>query len=196
MSFQAPGDLQMILSTEEYNSLVQLAEYAKQHIDGDSIKNIVANANQESLPQPISHDTPCQVPESFDGGRLKLKKFRSHLKLYFLAKPKMFPNENSKILFTASLLTGEAFDWIQALMETHERLQNFSCFNDFCESLKIQFGGTNTKDLAEKEMLSIRQTSSVSEYANRFKILKAQIDWNDSALLCHFYRGLKDRVKD
>ena len=84
----------------------------------------------------------------------------------------------------ASLLEKEAFEWIHLFIERIE--ETFPTLEMFISELTKQFGDTNSVEAAEKSLFTLRQTSSVSEYSSRFRIIQSQIDWNESALCCHF----------
>jgi len=48
----------------------------------------------------------------------------------------------------------------------------------------------------ERELLRLRQTTSVSEYAADFLRLKPYVDWSEIVLAACFYKGLKKNVKN
>jgi hypothetical protein len=50
--------------------------------------------------------------------------------------------------------------------------------------------------LAAEKLLALRQERSASEYATAFEKLASQLQFGDSALMCFFCNGLKDRVKN
>ena len=198
MSFNAPlptDNSHVVIDANEFRQISALAEFAREHFPVLSQSSSGIPTNYENSASP---DTPCQQPDFFDGSRHKTKVFTSQLKLYFLAKKSQFPDYISKITYACSLLREEAFSWFQTLQEdpTSPFPSNFQNYANFEEMLTSHFGDGNTREMAEKNILNLRQSTSVSEYANKFKLLSAQVDWNDSALCCHFYRGLKDRIKD
>ena len=47
-----------------------------------------------------------------------------------------------------------------------------------------------------RELQSLRQTTSVANYAIEFKAIASNLSWNDEALCSRFYEELKDIVKD
>ena len=194
MHFESPpvDNSHVVVEAAEYNRLLSIAQ-----LFNESQNQTPQTAQTPQPPVSCLHaNTPCQTPDLFDGSRQKSKIFISQLKIYFLAKSFQFINENSKIYFACSLLRGEAFSWFQTFMDSPSFPSCFPNFNSFSQALLSQFGDANSVEIAEKSLLSISQQTSVADYASKFKILSAQIKWNDSALICHFYRGLKDRVKD
>src|SRR5271154_1402389 len=58
------------------------------------------------------------------------------------------------------------------------------------------FGDPNLVKSKTRELVALRQTSSVSAYASEFRRLQAYIGWNDQAFFDQFYEGLRENVKD
>ena len=183
MAFQIPSSQPSV----DLNELMNRAKSGYQSYSSSSQESIMARHTP-----PV--DYPCNEPSRFDGSKNNVKKYISQLKLYFGAKRKTFESDLPKVYFAISLLEKEAFEWIHPFIERIE--ETFPTLEMFISELTKQFGDTNSVEAAEKSLFTLRQTSSVSEYSSRFRIIQSQIDWNESALCCHFYRGLKDRIKD
>ena len=49
---------------------------------------------------------------------------------------------------------------------------------------------------AERALQSIQQRGPVSKYNAEFQTLVVKTNWDDQAIASHFYRGLKDVIKD
>ncbi|KAF3768290.1 hypothetical protein M406DRAFT_249735, partial [Cryphonectria parasitica EP155] len=45
-------------------------------------------------------------------------------------------------------------------------------------------------------LMNLKQTKSASAYTVRFKQLSAQLPWKDKNLMKHYYKELKDNIKD
>jgi hypothetical protein len=48
----------------------------------------------------------------------------------------------------------------------------------------------------EQRLLSLKQTGTTREYANKFRTVSCGLGWNAASLQDTFYRGLSDRIKD
>ena len=52
-------------------------------------------------------------PESFNGTQNKLQAFATQLDLYLYLNGERITEENNKVLFASTYLTGPAFDWFE-----------------------------------------------------------------------------------
>lgn len=128
------------------------------------------------------------------------------LKLEFKVGRKRFTTEEDKVLYAASLLEGKAATWFQAYLEEYldddvkrksEKTRHlFAKFDNFREELRAFSGVQNEEKEAERKLYSLQQKGSVSNYAAEFRSLATLLDWNDESLASHFYRGLRDEIKE
>jgi hypothetical protein len=66
----------------------------------------------------------------------------------------------------------------------------------FFSELQTAFGYGSEKMEAERALQSIQQRGPVSKYKAEFQTLVVKTNWDDHAITSHFYRGLKDVIKD
>ena len=52
------------------------------------------------------------------------------------------------------------------------------------------------KKTIEKQLLVLNQTQSAMIYGSKFKTLSYAIKWDDAAFASHFYKKLKNKIKD
>jgi hypothetical protein len=142
-------------------------------------------------------------PESYDGTPAKLKEFLTALKAYFLYFPRTLRDDNAKIQFAITRLTGTARTWFQPLLAKYvegaadERtLTLFNNYELFERQLKQMFQPVNEDRKIRDDIKNLRQLGSAMNYAAKFKFLSAQAEWDNVYLREAFYDGLKDRVKD
>ncbi|EKG09629.1 Retrotransposon gag protein, partial [Macrophomina phaseolina MS6] len=59
------------------------------------------------------------------------------------------------------------------------------------------FGDLDEVNKARRAVMNIHQKTLVADYTIEFQKAAAYLDdWSDRALMDHYYRGLKERVKD
>ncbi|KAM0706053.1 hypothetical protein Q7P35_007413 [Cladosporium inversicolor] len=66
----------------------------------------------------------------------------------------------------------------------------------FFNELQTAFGYGSEKMEAEQALQSIQQRGPVSKYRAEFQTLVVKTNWDNEAITSHFYRGLKDIIKD
>lgn len=148
-----------------------------------------------------------KVPDTFDGNnRKQLKTFLLQMEVYIRFNRTVFLDEETKVLFVSGYLRGRAQEWFEGRLA--DRLENkpgdqdeattrvFGSYDVFKDQLRATFGVVDSEWTAELQLTTIKQLTSVSEYASRFQALASKVDWEDSAFRVHFYRGLKKEVKD
>lgn len=141
-------------------------------------------------------------PDTFHGHRSKLRSFVISLRIYITFNESRFVSERSKVIFACSFLRDSAFAWIEPLIRdstdisintSHEVLDDFE---GFVRSLTATFGDVDEVAHAERRLRSLRQTTSVTNYATEFQQITSHLSWNEDALCFHFKQGLKSNIKD
>ena len=138
-------------------------------------------------------------PDTFHGSRSKLHSFVSQLAIYFALQPDDFTLDTNKIMFAASLLRDSAFDWFEPNLRKKDSDSPpavVTNYKTFLASLESTFGDIDAKATAERQLRSLRQTTSASSYSTSFQQIVSFLEWDDAALSYAFYNGLKDSVKD
>jgi CxxC motif-containing protein len=155
---------------------------------------------------PLPPRPKVRTPDTFNGTRAELKKFLLQCDLYLELREKDFDNETDKVYFAMALLRGPASDWAEPF--ARERLDKtpaqwsaevntmFGDFDAFKQAITNMFGDPSEDRRAAGELLLLRQTGSVVNYAAKFQQLQAKTGWDERASADQFYRGLQDKIKD
>lgn len=143
---------------------------------------------------PMTSGVRLAFPDKFSGNPAKCKGFLLQCKLFIAQQPHLFKDENGKIAFVCSLLTGKALDWATAVWPDSTPI--FPSFNDFLKRFCTVFdhpeGGRN----AGEELLCIQQGDrSAAEFALQFRTLAAQTGWADDPLVTLYRRALKPELQ-
>jgi len=157
--------------------------------------------------QDLTQRTKVAKPDLFYGERKKLQMFISQLELYFFFNAPDFPDEDRKVMFAATYLRGTAAQWFEPYLR--DRMQKtpeerrpetnevFNGFSTFMAKMKQNSGDLNEVRKATCTVMTIRQKTSVAAYTTEFQQAAAYLgDWLDKSLMEHYYRGLKDKVKN
>jgi hypothetical protein len=147
-----------------------------------------------------------RTPDTFNGTRTELKKFLLQCDLYLELREKDFDNETDKVYFAMALLRGPAADWAEPYarerldktpaQRSNEVTTMFSDFDAFKQAITNMFGDPSEDRRAAGELLLLRQSGTVVNYAAKFQQLQAKTGWDDKASADQFYRGLQDKIKD
>jgi hypothetical protein len=116
-------------------------------------------------------------------------------------------NDRKRLLFLTSYLRGLAYEWILPYLEdflehpdsSGQKATTRIIMADaatFFSELQTTFGYGSEKMEAERALQSIQQRGPVSKYKAEFQMLVVKTNWDDDAIASHFYRGLKDVIKD
>ncbi|EKG15822.1 Retrotransposon gag protein [Macrophomina phaseolina MS6] len=157
--------------------------------------------------QPPNRSTKTAKPDLFYGNRKKLQTFLSQLDLYFFFNSRDFPTDDKRIIFAATYLRDTTAQWFEPYLrdriekEPEARKKDtkkvFSSYKHFVTQIKQSFGDLDEVNKARRAVINIHQKTSVADYTTEFQKAAAYLDdWSDRALMDHYYRGLKERVKD
>jgi hypothetical protein len=140
-------------------------------------------------------------PEPFSGKASACNAFFSQLALTYAANEERFDEDEKKILFAISHLTGTAFAYMEPYLSklnlpSHCRPSVLINFNSFKDAIINAFGDSNPVVNAEASLRNLKQTGSASVYATEFRRLSMLVSWNDSALRSQYQLNLKDMVQD
>jgi hypothetical protein len=116
-------------------------------------------------------------------------------------------NDRKRLLFLTSYLRGPAYEWILPHLEDYLEHPDPSGQKDttksiladaatFFSELQTAFGYGSEKMEAERALQNIQQRGPVSKYKAEFQTLVVKTNWDNEAVTSHFYRGLKDVIKD
>lgn len=137
-------------------------------------------------------------PDYYYGDRNKLEDWFNQLQIYFI----FHQTANAvKTVYASSYLRGRAQHYFKPLLSAYlqDRTDSkgvFTNFNAFKAYMKEVFGITNEETAAVRVIQSLRQKTSAAEYTARFREYANLTDWEGSALMTMYRRGLKENVKD
>jgi Ty3 transposon capsid-like protein/Zinc knuckle len=160
-------------------------------------------AGISSLRQPQSAPKPEKVkvrePDTFDGSDpRKLRDFLVSCNLHFRDRPRVFSDDEKKILFILSYLKGAAINWFEpGLMDPTNSAHWMWDFPVFINELESNFGPHDPVGDAEKALteLSMKENWRIVKYNVEFWKLASKLDWNESALCARYFRGLPLRLR-
>ncbi|CAD0055203.1 unnamed protein product [Aureobasidium pullulans] len=116
-------------------------------------------------------DSKVAKPDLYYGDRQGLDDWLNQMDLYYIFTPM---EEAKKTIFAIPRQT----------------------FAKFKTEIRRIFGISNEDKVAVRHIQHIRQHTSASEYAAKFQEHAQVTDWDDSALMTMYRRGLKENVKD
>ena len=136
-----------------------------------------------------------QHPERYSGDAGSCRGFLSQCSLVFTLQPSAFTTDGSMVAYIMTLLSGRALAWANALLEKQSPL--CSDFAMFTQEMRRVFDCPVRGRDAATRLLYLRQgRNSVANYAIDFRVLAAESDWTEAALVPTFLHGLSDEVKD
>jgi hypothetical protein len=185
-----------------YNTVNQNHETLKaRHSDLADAHYRLAHSN----PKPAAQEPKIPDPPLYDGDRKELLAWLAKCEMKFEGNPSKFVDLRTKLLYVGTRLEGTAFTWFQPLMkkwssnlpvEHPDVPPELKSWKAFADAITEVFGDPNLAATAEREIVALRQLSSVADYAAKFESKRQYLGWNDPALRDQFYRGLKEEIKD
>ena len=186
------GDLQQI-SLEKQQTQQQHGELALRVQQLEA--TIVAMQQQGPGTQGIHKEPKIGLPTKFDGTRSQFRGFLNQVRLVIQMHPSRYPTDASRVGLVGTLLSGSALSWFAPLLEKESPLLNN--FEEFLGEFKACFGDTDSIRTAINKIRRLRQGDRpASAYAADFRLLAADIPWDDQALMEQFRYGLRNDVKD
>ena len=144
---------------------------------------------------PVFLRSQTTAPEKFGGEPAAFRTFIAHCELYFETRAAEFPTDRSRVTFLVSLLKGQAAKWSLPLWENNDPLLNN--YQGFMQLLRQHFDDPAREATATREILRLKQAGRrVVSYIADFKVLAADLQWNEFALKALFKEGLDKQIKD
>jgi hypothetical protein len=146
--------------------------------------------------------TKLRDPDPFSGKREELYDFIASCRLKFAMESHHFPDEFLKIGWASTHFIGTPKSWFSTLFTVNQDLPRedwppeLRTFNGFVKKLNELYGDPNLVSSKARELVALRQTTSVTEYIAQFKTIAQFLQWNDDALKEIFKKGLKTLVGD
>jgi hypothetical protein len=113
-----------------------------------------------------------------------------------------FPDERALILYMLHLLKDDAANWAQPHLQKvlNHRRGAIATVDEFIDEFGAAFDDPDAGRAAERKILELNQestaTKSTAEYTMEFRNLMADLDWDDSALIASYRRGLHWKVRE
>jgi hypothetical protein len=146
--------------------------------------------------------TKLRDPDPFSGKREELYNFIASCRLKFAMESHHFTDEFLKIGWASTHFTGTPKSWFSTLFTVNQDLPQedwppeLQTFSGFVKKLNELYGDPNLVSSKARELVALRQTTSVTEYIAQFKTIAQFLQWNDDALKEIFKKGLKTLVGD
>jgi hypothetical protein len=147
------------------------------------------------------------TPSEFSGQRNQVKTFKLQCLTYIQLNEAKLNSNRKQLLFLTSYLRGPAYEWILPHLEDfleHPEYNDLKATTKvimagktaFFNELQTTFGYGNEQMEAERALQTMQQRGPVSRYKAEFQTMVVKTSWDDHAIASHFYRGLKDVIKD
>ena len=136
-------------------------------------------------------------PPSFSGIKQELEGFLTRAELAMESKPELFTNDSLKIKFLMSYMLGKPLEWISCLRRNNSPL--LDSYEDFVKELKKNFGDYCADAIvANSKLCSIKQRKigHVADYISEFQRVGQCSDFNESAKIFMFIKGLKYPLRE
>jgi hypothetical protein len=175
-----------------------------------SASSLTPPANPAAFVQPADLDTTSRMktknPDVWSGTRSTLPGFLASCRVKFMLEEYNFTSELRKIGFAGSYLSGAPAEWWITLFQKYEESQakgidppsEFTSFAAFAQSLTMSYGDPDLKGTMERRLYTLRQTSSVANYAAEFQLIAGHLTpgWSDEPFIFLYKLHLKENIKD
>ena len=151
--------------------------------------------NQEILQR--SNKKTVNDPPPFSGNKREFDGFLTRVEVAMEDNPQGFVEDQAKVRFVISYLIGYPLTWASNLRRNHDPILN--SYDDFIRELRNQFGEQDMSTIvANGKLCSIRQHKfgHVSEYINEFNRISRNSDFNESAKIYMFVKGLHYKMRE
>ncbi len=170
----------------------------------NAFKMLAQNISKMSSAPKSSNAVKPRAPDTFDGtDPVKVDNYTFQCSMYIAARSKDFPDDESRVTFALSYLTGTPLDWFQTEL-THAMTQGgqfpawFASYPAFLTELRRLFGPRDPVNdaITALESLCYKDSTKATHYTLEFNRHSRRTGWNENALARHYYKGLPDRLKD
>jgi hypothetical protein len=159
-----------------------------------------------STPIPVTtpHIPKLSSHDSYDGKKRgqPARQWLSRVLAWIELSRAAFPDERALILYMLHLLKDDAANWAQPHLQKvlARRRGAISTVTEFVDEFGAAFDDPDAGRAAEWKIHELTQevvpTKSTAEYTTEFRNLMADLDWDDTALLAWYRRGLHWKVKE
>jgi hypothetical protein len=159
-----------------------------------------------STPTPVtaSHIPKLSSPDAYDGkkrGR-PARLWLSRVLAWIEPSRAAFPDEQALILYMLHLLKDDAANWAQPHLQKvlSRRRGAIATVGEFVDEFGATFDNPHAGRAAKRKIHELTQdslpTKSTAEYTTKFRNLMANLDWDNTAFLTSYRRGLHWKVKE
>jgi hypothetical protein len=143
----------------------------------------------------VASEPQINLPEKFDGTRLKFRGFVSQVHLIMQLHPRRYFDNTTRVGFVGTLLARTAAAWFAPILETSSPL--LQVFNAFMAEFQTVFGDSDKARTSANKLRRLQQGTRLAiVYALEFKQLACNVNWGEAALIDQFRCGLRDDVQD
>jgi len=156
-------------------------------------------ANQQ-MQQPQQQIPPLKIindPPVFSGNKRELDGFLTRVELAINAHPQRFMNDAMRVNFVISYLSGKALNWASCLRRNNNAVLNN--LRQFLTELRRNFGDPDVEAVvANGRLCNIKQFKygRVVEYITEFQKVSQYSDFNESAKIYMFIKGLHYKMRE
>lgn len=146
--------------------------------------------SSSSSAEPRINNPPC-----YAGEPAECRAFLTQCEVAFSLQPQTYAEDQARIAYVISLLTGRARDWGTSVWEAGGPCcRRFALFRE--EMIKV-FDQSVFGREASRLLTTFRQGKrSVVDYAIEFRTLSTTCEWNEPALVARFLEGLHVELKE
>jgi hypothetical protein len=166
---------------------------------------MTTRATPAPVPTPVAPAIPkLSSPDSYDGkkkGR-PARQWLSRILAWIKLSRAVFPDERSLILYMLHLLKDDAANWAEPHLSKilRRRVGALRTIDEFVEEFGRAFDDPNAGRAAERKIHNLTQdslpTKSMAKYTTKFRNLISDLDWDDTAYLAAYRRGLNWKVRE
>jgi len=152
---------------------------------------------QQIPPLKIVNDPPVFSGNKFSGNKRELDGFLTRVELAINAHPQRFINDAMRVNFVISYLNGKALNWASCLRRNNNAILNN--LEQFLAELRRNFGDPDVEAVvANGRLCNIQQFKygRVVEYITEFQKISQYSDFNESAKIYMFIRGLHYKMRE
>jgi len=132
---------------------------------------------------------------TFEGKADTLEDILTHCLVQFLAKPRKYPDDNTKSGFLASKFRGKALTWLtKTIKDDKDILNNFKKFREKLERDFEQSEETRKK-AADRRLKTLTQRGAAQSFAIEFDLLADTLGYDDDGKKNAFITRLKLDVR-
>lgn len=136
----------------------------------------------------------------FAGKREDLERFVAEMDLKFLAEPRNYATDTSRVVYLGLRTEGVASDWFRPKLcrDSEGNLTGvLPSYGELLKDLRRAFGDPDVAATAARRLGTLKQKGSLTRFTAEFRRLISHLEgYGEAALKAAYYDGLSDNVKD